>query len=110
LAPELRPLELDFCAGVDVDMGVEVLEVVEVAPLDGLDGLDVLLVGAAEEEEEEDDDTETALPLCSVTVPSCVMKNPLPAAQQPWLPPTLSAHQLPSGQIVNGTSVPLSAN
>ena len=102
LAPELNPLELEPC--VDVDVGAGGVEAVL------LDEADALLVGAAEDdEEEEEEEEETALPSCCVTVPSDVTKNPLPAAQQPPLFGTLSAHQLPSGHAVNGTSVPLSA-
>ena len=113
LAPVLSPLEVGFW--VDIVLGPEAVDVVLV--LDEPDAavvVDVVLlldesnvaeVGALEEDDEAED---AALPSCCVTVPSCVMKNPLPAAQQPWLPPTLSAHQLPSVHAVSATSVPLS--
>jgi hypothetical protein len=104
LAPEPSPIEPGFCVTVDVGVGVEV---VKVELLDGLGELNVLLAGTADED---DNDTGTALPLCCVTVPSCVMTNPLPASQQPRLPGTFCWHQLPSLHGVNGTSVPLSAN
>jgi hypothetical protein len=103
-APEVSPSELGFCVTVDVGGGAEV---VEVELLDGFDELNVLLTGTAGEG---DRDTETALPLCCVTVPSCIMTNPLPASQQPRLPGTFCWHQLPSLHGANGTSVPLSAN
>jgi hypothetical protein len=104
LAPNLTPLELEFCVTVNVGGGAGA---VEVELLAGLDELNVLLTGTADEG---DNDTETALPLCCVTVPSYVMTNPLPASQQPRLSGKICWHQLPSLHGVNGTSIPLSAN
>lgn len=56
---------------VDVGGGAEV---VEVELLDGFDELNVLLTGTADEG---DNDTEPALPLCGVTVPSCINDEPI---------------------------------
>jgi len=70
-APEVSPSEFGFCVTVDVGGGAEV---VEVELLDGFDELNVLLTGTADEG---DNDTEIALPLCCVTVPSCINDEPI---------------------------------